>query len=230
MIKGVSGALDRQAQAGLAIPELRPSLRGLSHAAAFVVAVPLGLLLIFDATTGLGLAAAIVFATSVATMFGASALYHCLKWPERQRRWLRRIDHFGVYGLIAGTYTPIGLLVLDGYWQTVVLGIVWGGALAAVLLKFIWLDAPKWIAVAIGLALGWVGAVVFPQFFDELGVAGTLLVLAGGVAYTAGALVYAFRRPNPYPRVFGYHEIFHALVIAAVACQYSAVAFYVLPD
>lgn len=222
--------MDHQARAGLAVPELRPSLRGLSHAAAFVVAVPLGLVLILDANTGLGLAGAIVFATSVATMFGASALYHCLNWPEAQRRWLRRIDHFGVYGLIAGTYTPIGLLVLHGHWRTVVLGIVWGGALAAVLLKFIWLDAPKWLAAGIGLALGWVGAVVFPQLFDEIGVAGTLLVLAGGVAYTAGALVYAFQRPNPYPAVFGFHEIFHVLVIAAVACQYSAVAFYVLPD
>ena len=96
-------------------------------------------------TRASALAAAIVFAASVATMFGASALYHCLNWPEQQRRWLRRIDHFGVYGLIAGTYTPIGLLVLDGHWRTVVLGIVWGGALAAILLKFIWLDAPKWL-------------------------------------------------------------------------------------
>jgi hemolysin III len=222
--------MDRQARAGLAVPELRPSLRGVSHAGAFVVSVPLGLVLVLDANAGLGLAGAVVFATSVATMFGASALYHCLNWPERQRRWLRRIDHFGIYGLIAGTYTPVGLLVLDGNWRTVVLGIVWGGALAAILLKFIWLDAPPWLAAAIGIALGWVGAVVFPQLLDEIGVAGTLLVIAGGVAYTAGALVYALRRPNPYPAVFGYHEIFHVLVIAAVACQYSAVAFYVLPD
>jgi hemolysin III len=194
------------------------------------VSLPLGLVLILGANTGLGLLAAIVFAVSVATMFGASALYHCLDWPEAKRRWLRRIDHAGVYGLIAGTYTPFGLLVLHGHWRTVVLSIVWGGALAAVLLKFVWLDAPKWLAAAIGIALGWVGALVFPQLLDEIGLAGTLLVLAGGLAYTAGALVYAFRRPNPYPAVFGFHEIFHVLVIAAVGCQYSAVAFYVLPD
>ncbi|HMI98918.1 MAG TPA: hemolysin III family protein [Gaiellaceae bacterium] len=222
--------MDRQVRAGLAVPELRPSLRGLSHAGAFVVSVPLGLALVLDADTGLGVAAAIVFATSVATMFGASALYHCLNWPEAKRRWLRRIDHVGVYGLIAGTYTPIGLLVLRGDWKPVVLGIVWGGALVAVLLKFVWLDAPKWLAAAIGVALGWVGAVVFPQLIDRIGLTGSLLVFAGGLAYTAGALVYAFRRPNPYPAVFGYHEIFHVLVIAAVALQYSAVAFYVLPD
>ena len=222
--------MDRQVRAGLAVPELRPSLRGLSHAGAFVVSVPLGLALVLDADTGLGVAAAIVFATSVATMFGASALYHCLNWPEAKRRWLRRIDHVGVYGLIAGTYTPIGLLVLRGDWKPVVLGIVWGGALVAVLLKFVWLDAPKWLAAAIGIALGWVGVVVFPQLIDRIGLTGSLLVFAGGLAYTAGALVYAFRRPNPYPAVFGYHEIFHVLVIAAVALQYSAVAFYVLPD
>src|SRR5205823_4167571 len=118
--------MDRQVRPGVAVPELRPSLRGLSHAGAFVVSVPLGLALVLDADTGLGVVAAIVFATSVATMFGASALYHCLNWPEAKRRWLRRIDHVGVYGLIAGTYTPIGLLVLRGDWKPVVLGIVWG--------------------------------------------------------------------------------------------------------
>jgi hemolysin III len=210
--------------------ELKPRLRGVSHALAFVAALPLGLALVLEADTGLQLVAAIVFATSVTTMFGASALYHRLDQPEARRRGLRRLDHAGVYGLIAGTYTPFGLLVLHGNWRTVVLSIVWSGALAAILLRFVWLDAPKWLAAAIGIALGWVGALVFPQLLDEIGLAGSLLVLAGGLAYTAGALVYAFRRPNPFPAVFGFHEVFHVLVIAAVACQYSAVAFYVLPD
>jgi hemolysin III len=213
----------------MSVDEIKPRLRGISHALSFFVSLPLGLVLILDANMGLALVAAIVFAASVATMFGASALYHCLNWPEAKRRWLRRIDHAGVYGLIAGTYTPFGLLVLDGNWRLVVLTIVWSGTLAAVLLRFVWLDAPKWLAAVLGIALGWVGALVFPQLLDEIGLAGSLLVLAGGLAYTAGALVYAFRRPNPYPAVFGFHEIFHFLVIAAVACQYSAVAFYVLP-
>ena len=110
------------------------------------------------------------------------------------------------------------------------LGIVWIGALAAVVLKFVWVDAPKWLSVVIGIALGWVAIVVFPQLVDGIGVSGSMLTLAGGLAYTAGALVYAFRRPDPVPAVFGYHEVFHALVIVAVACQYSAVAFFVLPD
>ena len=213
-----------------AVAELKPRLRGLLHAAAFVVALPLGVALILEADTSRGRAAAIVFAASVVAMFGASALYHSPNWPEGPRRWLRRIDHAGVYGLIAGTYTAFGLLALEGNWRPVVLGIVWIGALAAIVFKFSWIDAPTWISSVIGVALGWVGVIVFPQLLGEIGLAASLLVLAGGLLYTAGALVYAFRRPDPYPAVFGFHEVFHVLVIAAVACQYSAVAFFVLPD
>jgi hemolysin III len=222
--------MDRRVGAGDLVPELKPSLRGLSHAGAFLASLPLGLFLVLEAKTGRGLAAAIVFAGSVSTMFGISALYHCFRWRQRAHRWLRRFDHAGVYGLIAGTYTPFGLLVLEGHWGTVILAIVWSGALAAILLRFVWLDAPKGISAALGLLLGWIGVVMVPQLVDTIGLTGSLLVLAGGLAYTAGALVYAFRRPDPYPAVFGFHEVFHVLVIAAVACQYSAVAFYVLPD
>jgi hemolysin III len=212
------------------VPELKPRLRGLSHAVSFAASVPLGLVLVFEAHTGKGIAAAIVFAISVATMFGASALYHSLTWREGTRRWLRRIDHAGVYGLIAGTYTPFGLLVLEGGWRITILAIVWSGALAAIVLKFVWLDAPKGLSAVLGVLLGWVGVAMVPQLVDTIGFGGSSLVLAGGLAYTAGAIVYAFRRPDPYPAVFGFHEVFHVLVIAAVACQYSAVAFYVLPD
>jgi hemolysin III len=212
------------------VAELKPRLRGLLHAAAFFVALPLGVLLILGADTSRGRAAAIVFAASVVAMFGASAIYHSPSWPERPRRWLRRIDHAGVYGLIAGTYTAFGLLALEGNWRPVVLGIVWIGALAAIVFKFSWVDAPTWISSVIGVALGWVGVIVFPQLLDEIGLGGSLLVLAGGLLYTAGALVYALRRPDPHPAVFGFHEVFHVLVIAAVACQYSAVAFFVLPE
>jgi hemolysin III len=213
-----------------AVLDAKPRLRGLSHAVAFAAAVPLGLVLIFEAETSRGRLAAIVFAAAVMTMFGASALYHSPNWSEAPRRWLRRVDHAGIYGLIAGTYTAFGLLALNGYWRWVVLSIVWAGALAAIVFKFAWLDAPKWISAAIGVALGWVGVIVFPQLLDQIGVGAALLVLAGGLLYTAGALVYALRRPNPYPAVFGFHEVFHVLVIAAVACQYSAVAFFLLPD
>jgi hemolysin III len=210
--------------------ELKPRLRGLLHAAAFVISVPLGVALILAADTARQRTAAIVFAASVVTMFGASALYHSPNWPEGPRRWLRRIDHAGVYGLIAGTYTAFALLALKGNWRFVVLGIVWIGALAAIVFKFAWVDAPTWISSVIGVALGWVGVIMAPQLLNEIGLAASLLVLAGGLLYTAGALVYAFRRPDPYPAVFGFHEVFHVLVITAVACQYSAVAFFVLPE
>jgi hemolysin III len=212
------------------VAELKPRLRGLLHAAAFLAAVPLGVMLILQAETSLGRAAAVVFAASVVMMFGASGLYHSPPWPERPRRWLRRIDHAGIYGLIAGTYTAFGLLALSGYWRWVVLSIVWTGALAAIVFKFAWIDAPKWMSAVIGVALGWIGVVVFPQLLGEIGVVASLLVLAGGLLYTLGALVYALRRPDPLPAVFGFHEVFHVLVIAAVACQYSAVAFFVLPE
>jgi hemolysin III len=213
----------------VASPEVKPRLRGLSHEVAFFIALPLGAALVLEADTSRGRVAALVFAASVAAMFGASGLYHRVDWPEARRLWMRRIDHAGIYGLIAGTYTPFGLLVLRGNWRVVVLGIVWSGAAAAVLLKFLWVEAPKWLSAVTGIGLGWVGVVVFPQLLDRIGVGGSLLVLAGGLGYTAGALVYAFRRPDPVPAVFGYHELFHAFVIVSVGCQYAAVAFFVLP-
>jgi hemolysin III len=209
---------------------VKPRLRGVSHAVAFVLTIPLGIALVLRADTALGRIAALAFATTVVTMFGASAVYHCVNWPDEKRRWLRRADHAGIYGLIAGTYTPFGLLELHGAWRAAVLAVVWSGAGVAILLRFLWVDAPKWLAVGIGITLGWIGALIFPQLLDGIGLGWSLLVLAGGLAYTGGALVYGFRRPDPWPRVFGYHEIFHALVIGAVACQYSAIAFAVLPD
>ena len=161
-------------------------------------------------------------------MFGASALHHRVTWRERGYLWSRRIDHAGVYLAIAGTYTPFGLLVLAGTWRIVVLAIVWGGAAAAILLKFVWVEAPKWLAAVIAISLGWVAVIVFPQLVDGIGWDGTTLLLAGGLCYTVGGLVYALRRPNPLPAVFGYHEIFHALVVAAVALQYAVVAFWLV--
>jgi hemolysin III len=172
--------------------------------------------------------AAAVFAASVVLMFGASALYHRPTWTPARRRWLRRLDHAGIYGLIAGSYTPFGLLVLSGAWRVAVLAIVWTGAALSILLKLFWCDGPKWLAAVLGIALGWVGVVVYPQLMDRLGVGPALLLLAGGLCYTAGAIVYARRKPDPVPGVFGYHEVFHALTIVAVACQYVVVAFWVL--
>lgn len=206
----------------------RPLLRGVLHQAAFSASLVVGTLLIVAADGGRGHAAAAIFAGAVAACFGASALYHRVTWSPSLRLWMRRVDHAGVYLLIAGTYTPVCLLVLDGAWRLVVLAVVWTGAVAAIVLKFVWVAAPKWLAAATALALGWVAVAIMPQLVDRLDPAGVALLGAGGLAYTAGAVVYALRRPDPAPAVFGYHELFHALTIAAVSCQYVAIAFFVL--
>jgi hemolysin III len=166
----------------------------------------------------------------VAGMFGTSALYHRITWPTPgARRWMRRLDHSMIFLLIAGTYTPFALLVLEGTLATVILVVVWAGALGGIVLKLVWIDAPKALVAALYVMLGWVAVAAFPAMLDELGITSTALVAAGGVLYTVGAVVYALGRPDPVPAVFGYHEIFHALVIAAAALQYAVIAFFVLP-
>jgi hemolysin III len=198
------------------------------HQIAFAAALGLAPLLVISADAGRARAAAAVFAASVVACFGASALYHRVTWQPHVRLWMRRVDHAGVYLLIAGTYTPVSLIVLTGAWRTVILAVVWAGAAAAIVLKFAWVDGPKWLAAAIGIALGWVAVVALPQLATRLPVAALILLIVGGLAYTAGAVVYARRRPDPVPAVFGYHELFHALTIVGVACQYVAIAFFIV--
>ena len=210
---------------------VKPRLRGVSHQWAFFVAVVAGAVLVVAAPSGRATLAATIYALSVVAMFGASALYHRVDWKSvSARRWMRRLDHSAIFLLIAGTYTPFALLVLDGPLATVILIVVWAGALGGILLKLVWIDAPKVVAAAVYVMLGWVAVAAFPDLLDELGVTGTALVCLGGLLYTLGALVYAFKRPDPVPTVFGYHEIFHALVIVAAALQYAVVAFYVIPE
>jgi hemolysin III len=212
------------------LPDIKPRLRGIPHTAAFVVALPLGVLLGLTADSARERIGVIAFAAAVAAMFGASALYHRGNWSDRLRRWMRALDHAGIFVLIAGTYTAFGLLVLDGAWRWAVLAIVWTGAACAVLLNVTWKSSPQWLTGVLAIALGWFGAVVAPKFAGEIGAGGVALVVAGGVAYTAGAVIFATRRPNPYPKTFGYHEVFHLLVITAVACHYTAVAFFAVPE
>jgi hemolysin III len=215
----------------LSLPDdIKPRLRGMSHVAAFVAALPLGVLLGLYADTARERVAVIAFAAAVALMFGLSSLYHRGNWSLTPRRWLRALDHAGIFVLIAGTYTAFGLLVLHGPWRWVVLGIVWGGAACAVLVNVAWKSSPQWLTGVLAIGLGWVGVLVAPQAVGEIGLGGVGLLLAGGLAYTAGAAIFAMRRPNPYPTTFGYHEIFHVLVIAAVACHYVAVAFFAVPS
>ena len=206
----------------------RPRLRGVWHQWAFVAAVPLGIALVLAAETPRARTAAAIFAVSVVLMLGASALDHRVTWTPSRRVWARRLDHAGIYGLIAGTYTPFGLLALDGRWRIAVLAVVWTGTSIALGANLFWPTGPKWIAAVVCVCLGWVGLAAFPELVRNVGLTAPLLALAGGVCYTAGAVVYVLRRPNPRPGVFGYHEVFHALVVAAVAIQYAAVALVVL--
>jgi hemolysin III len=205
----------------------RPLLRGALHGVAFAASLGVGVLLVLFSRESRVLPAT-VFACSAALMLGTSTLYHRVTWRPRARLWMRRADHAGIFLLIAGTYTPVALISLSGAWRTTVLAIVWTGALAAAISKFCWVAAPRWFSASMGLALGWVGVSLLPQFAHREGIAPVILLAAGGLAYTAGALIYALKRPDPFPRVFGYHELFHALTIAALACQYVAVAFFVV--
>jgi hemolysin III len=208
----------------------RPRFRGVSHQYAFFASLITGAVLILIAPTRKATTAAAIYAVSVSGLFGASALYHRITWRRPSARaWMRRLDHSMIFVLIAGTYTPFALLVLHGTLANVVLAIVWGGALGGVVLKLAWVDAPKWLMAAIYVALGWVGAATIPQMASRAGIGAVTLLAVGGVLYSAGAVVYALRRPDPSPKVFGYHEIFHVLVIAAAAVHYAAIAGYALP-
>ena len=198
------------------------------HEVAFWLSLLAGALLVLGADGTDGRVPAAVFAGSVAACFGASALYHRVTWPPHIRLWMRRIDHAGVYLMIAGTYTPVSLLALDGRWRPAVLGVVWAGAAVAIALKFLWVEAPKWLAAAIGIALGWIAVIALPELIRNLHPAAVALLVTGGLAYTAGAVVYARGRPDPAPSVFGYHELFHALTIVGIACQYSAIGFFIV--
>ncbi len=205
----------------------RPLLRGMLHQAGFVVACAVGAVFL-TTVDGRRLVAAAIFAAAVVAMLGVSSLYHRVTWSPRARLRMRHLDHAGIYVLIAGTYTSVGLLALHGSLQHVVLGVVWGGAGAAILAKLFWDAAPKWVSAVVGVALGWVGIVAMPQLVRTVGPAAVALLGAGGLAYTAGAVVYARRKPDPLPAIFGYHEMFHALTLVALACQYVAIAFFVV--
>ena len=187
----------------------------------------LGAALVAAASGGRERFAAAAFGACLVLTFGVSALYHRVDWQPSARRVMRRLDHASIYLLIAGTYTPYGLLVLSGAWQFSILGVVWIGAAVAIVQQVFWLDAPRWVPVAAGIVLGWVGVLALPQIVDASGFSGTFLVAAGGVFYTLGAVVYAMKRPDFRPTVFGFHELFHVLTVLAASCQFAAVALLV---
>lgn len=213
-----------------AIAAVKPKLRGVSHEWAFFMSLGFGVALIILAETPKATLAVAIYAVSLSALFGTSALYHRVNWRRPQvRQWMRRLDHSMIFFLIAGTYTPFALLVLDGTLAMAILVVVWIGAIAGAIVEMIWIDHPKWASALIYLSLGWVAVAAFPELWTAMGIGGTLLVAAGGLLYTAGAVVYAVQRPNPSPAIFGYHEIFHLLVIAAAIAHFTAVAFFALP-
>jgi hemolysin III len=210
-------------------PALKPRLRGVLHQWAFAASLVAGIGLVLEAGSERARLAVAVYALSVAALFGTSALYHRVNWRTLgARRWVRRLDHTMIFVLIAGTYTPFGLLVLRGPLGLVILIAAWSAALAGAVFKLVWIDAPRWLGSATYVSMGWIALVALPELLDHLGIAAVAALGLGGILYSAGAVIYARKRPDPVPTVFGYHELFHLLVIVAAALQYAVVAFWIL--
>ncbi|WP_235969536.1 PAQR family membrane homeostasis protein TrhA [Anaeromyxobacter diazotrophicus] len=201
----------------------KPLLRGVSHEIAAFAAAAGALALVRAAPTPRAALAAAVYGVTLTALFAVSALYHRPTWRPPARAFMRRLDHSAIFLLIAGTYTPFCLLLggSRGLWLLVA---VWAGAALGVVQAVFWLHAPKALLAALCVGLGWIIFPLLPELRAAVGLGGVLLLLAGGLAYTAGAAVYALRRPDPAPRVFGYHEVFHALVVIAAVCHYVVVA------
>jgi hemolysin III len=206
----------------------KPRLRGRLHQFAFFVAVPAGVALVAAAPTARTRVATLVYALSLAGLYGTSAAYHRLPWSPPARQWMRRLDHSMIFLLIAGTYTPFALLVLEPPWSWVILGVVWVGALTGIVLKMIHIDGFAALGATLYVALGWLAVVTIPQILKGLEGWATVLLLVGGILYTTGAIVLARKRPDPAPATFGYHEIFHSFVVGGSACHYAVVLLVVL--
>jgi hemolysin III len=207
---------------------VKPRLRGRLHQIAFFVAVPAGVALVAAAPTARTRVATLVYALSLAGLYGTSAAYHRLPWSPRARQWMKRLDHSMIFLLIAGTYTPFALLVLEPPWSWVILGLVWIGAVTGIVLKMARIDGFVAIGATLYVSLGWLAVVTMPQILKGLEGWATVLLLVGGILYTTGAIVLARKRPDPAPATFGYHEIFHSFVVGGSACHYAVVLLVVL--
>jgi hemolysin III len=201
----------------------KPLLRGVLHEVAAFVAAIAGGILVAVAPGPRARVGAVVYGISLVALFAVSAIYHRPTWSERARLVLRRVDHSAIFLLIAGTYTPFSFL-LGSRTGWVFLGVVWAGALLGIVLSVAWVRAPKVLVAAVCVLLGWAALPVLPALKAALGTGAVVLLAAGGIVYSLGALVYAVKRPNPFPAVFGYHEVFHALVIVAAGCHFAVVA------
>lgn len=215
--------MSNDAETGAAAASVRPFMRGRLHEWAFFMSLPMGVVLVATAAGAVSRVAAAVYAFSLAALFGTSATYHRITWSPRARAVMRRLDHSMIFVLIAGTYTPFCLLVLHGVWAYAVLATVWIGAITGILLKTLAWERTQKIGAALYIVLGWVVIVALPQILGGMSTTGVTLLVIGGVLYTAGAVVLFRRYPDPAPRVFGYHEIFHSMVLGAGLCHYMAV-------
>jgi hemolysin III len=206
----------------------KPRMRGWLHAYAFGVAVVCGIVLCSLAATRPGwspLVSCLVYSITVCALFGTSALYHRRVWSERWYKIMRRLDHSMIFVFIAGTYTPFSVLLLPRQLATIILAVVWGGAVAGVVMKMVYPHGQRWLSAPLYLALGWVAIAVLPDILHRGGVATLVLLACGGAAYSVGAVFYALRRPNPWPTVFGHHEFFHACTLVAAICHHIAIYF-----
>jgi hemolysin III len=209
-------------------PPAKPRLRGMLHLVVFPISLVTGAVLVLAvADAPAERWACLIYAAAASVLFGVSALYHRGHWDVRTHARLRRLDHSNIFLMIAGTYTPLCVALLDGTAQKVVLAVVWVGALAGIVFRVAWLSAPAWLYTPFYVALGWVAVTVLPALAREGGSAVTTLIVVGGVAYSVGGAVYALERPDPAPATFGYHEIFHTGTIIGFACHYIAVALAV---
>jgi len=206
----------------------KPRFRGRIHQVAFFVSLPAGVVLILLANGPAATAVASVYAVSLAAVFGSSAVYHRGHWTERARRWLKRLDHSMIYVLIAASYTPVAALVLGGTWEAVLLSLIWAGAVVGVTMKMVRPDGLSVLSGTLYIVLGWLAILALPQLVREMTTAELVLLLAGGLLYTAGAIVFATRRPDPSPSIFGYHEVWHSFMVAAAACHYAMILLLML--
>ncbi|MDT4938717.1 MAG: hemolysin [Pseudonocardiales bacterium] len=209
-----------------ALVEMKPRLRGWLHAYAAVISIASGATLVAVAAAVRGSSAGAttaVYAATVTLLFGTSALYHRINWGPRAHGVMKRLDHSMIFVFIAGTYTPIAVLTLSRSSAIVVLIVVWSGAVSGVLLQSTWPSAPRWLSVPCYVLVGWVAVFVMPQLLHNAGVAALVLIVAGGLVYTLGGVVYALKRPDPFPGTFGFHEVFHACTLVAALCHYVAI-------
>ncbi len=222
---GLAGAVGRGAERAAELAAtVKPRLRGWLHAGTFPVALVAGGVLSALAPEGRARVGALVFTATAALLFGTSALYHRFTWSQRMQDLLKRLDHSNIFLIIAGSYTPFALCLLPADQARTLLLTIWGGALAGVVFKLCWPYAPRWLSTPIYVALGWVAAFYFGPLLQGGGPAVMTLIVAGGVLYTLGAVVYGTRRPDPSPRWFGFHEVFHACTVAAFVVHFVAVS------